>query len=131
MSSGPATGGSPHDIPSAVELLGAVEEFLRGEVMGATEGRLAFHVRVAANVLSMVAREIELGPAQAISHGEALARLGVGSEAALAEAIRSGALDDRIDEVRAVVAQTVAAKLAVANPGYVRADGTGDHVTGR
>lgn len=120
MSGTSSTGGSPHDIPSAVDLLQAVEDFLRGEVTAATQGRLAFHVRVAANVLSMVAREIELGPTQAGAHVDALARLGVDSEAALAEAIRSGSLDDRIDEVRAVVEETVAAKLAVANPGYVR-----------
>lgn len=109
----------PHDIPSAVALLRAVEDFLRGDVLGATEGRIAFHVRVAANVVAMVARQIELGPAQAAAHRAALGELGVDSEDALAEAIRSGAMDDRLAEVRAVVEQTVKDKLAVANPDYV------------
>ncbi|HZU78639.1 MAG TPA: DUF6285 domain-containing protein [Acidimicrobiales bacterium] len=111
--------GAPHDIPSAPELLRAVEEFLRGEVMAATDGRLAFHVRVAANVVAMVAREIELGPEQRLAHAEALRRLGMESDKELADAIRSGSLDDRLDEVTDVVKQTVAAKLAVANPDYV------------
>jgi hypothetical protein len=30
--------------------------------MPATDGQLAFHARVAANVLAIVARELELGP---------------------------------------------------------------------
>lgn len=111
--------GAPHDVPSAGELLAAVEEFLRGEVLPATEGRTAFHVRVAANVLSMVARQLVLGPAQAEAHAARLAALGVADEAALAEAIRAGSLDDRFDQVRAAVRATVADKLAVANPAYL------------
>jgi hypothetical protein len=40
-------------------------------------------------------------------------------EAALAAAIRDGSLDDRLDEVRAFVRETVEAKLSVANPKYL------------
>ena len=43
-------------------MLEAVREFLTGQVMPATSGQLAFHARVAANVLGIVARELELGP---------------------------------------------------------------------
>jgi hypothetical protein len=117
-------------VPSAGALLDAVEAFLRDEVQPATDGRLAFHVRVAANVLSMVARQLALGPAQTEAHASRLAGLGVTSEAELAEAIRSGAFDDRLDEVRAVVRATVADKLAVANPGYAGGDAAGDSVAG-
>jgi len=39
-------------------------EFLTGSVMPATSGQLAFHARVAANALGIVARELELGPAR-------------------------------------------------------------------
>jgi hypothetical protein len=35
---------------------------LLGSVMPATTGQLAFHARVAANALAIVARELELGP---------------------------------------------------------------------
>ncbi len=74
----------PHGRPTASELLAAVREFLTGQVMPATSGQLAYHARVAANVLGIVTRELELGP--------------VPSGAGLADA--------------------VAARLAVVNPGY-------------
>jgi hypothetical protein len=111
-------GWAPHDTPSAAELLDAVREFLESDVLPATEGRVRFHTRVAANVVAMVARELVLGPEQSAAHRTRLAGLGVHSDAELAAAIRSGALDARADEVRAAVRATVADKLAVANPGY-------------
>jgi hypothetical protein len=109
---------APHDRPDIAELVVAVREFLERDVIEGTEGRLRFHARVAANVLGMVERELELGPDQRRDHAAALARLGVRDEAELAAAIRDGALDDRRDEVLAVVRATVRAKLAVAHPGY-------------
>jgi aminoglycoside phosphotransferase (APT) family kinase protein len=78
---------APHGRPTAAELLEAVREFLTGQVMPATSGQLAFHARVAANVLAIVGRELELGPPPA----------GAG------------------------LAEEVAARLAVANPGYLAA----------
>ena len=108
----------PHDAPSAAQLLEAVREFLERDVMTATEGRVQFHTRVAVNVLAMVQRELEQGPAQAEAHRAALARLGVNDEAELAAAIRAGSLDERRAEVVEVLRQTVAAKLDVANPRY-------------
>ena len=45
-----------HDRPSAGELVAAVREYLERDVMPATEGRVAFHARVAVNVLGMVER---------------------------------------------------------------------------
>jgi hypothetical protein len=115
----------PHDIPSAAELLDAVREFLEDDVLPAVEGRVRFHVRVAANVVAMVGRELALGPRQAREHAARLERLGVADEAELAEAIRSGALDARLEEVREVVRATVADKLAVANPGYLHSTDPG------
>jgi hypothetical protein len=114
------TPGGPHDAPDAAQLLEAVREFLAGDVMAATEGRVRFHSRVAANVVAIVERELALGPGQAVALKARLERLGVADEAELARAIRSGALDDRYAEVAAVVRATVLDKLAVANPGYVR-----------
>ncbi|HEY5024341.1 MAG TPA: DUF6285 domain-containing protein [Acidimicrobiales bacterium] len=115
-------GWAPHDIPSAAQLLDAVREFLESDVLPATEGRVRFHARVAANVLSMVGRELALGPGHAAAHASRLDALGVHSDAELAAAIRSGALDDRAQEVLAAVRATVADKLAVANPSYVGRD---------
>jgi hypothetical protein len=77
-----------------------------------------YHVRVAANVVAMVGRELALGPEQAVAHAERLGGLGVSSESELAAAIRSGALDNRLAEVNDVVRKTVADKLVVANPRY-------------
>ena len=50
------------DRPTAVELLGAVREFLDQDVMPAVEGRVQFHTRVAVNALGMLERELRLGP---------------------------------------------------------------------
>lgn len=108
----------PHDVPTVVELVEAVREFLEGDVMAATDGRVRYHVRVAVNVLAIVERELVAGAGHAVAHTERLASLGVSDDAALAAAIRQGDLDDRWDEVTAVVAAAVADKLAVANPAY-------------
>lgn len=108
-----------HGVPDARGLVEAAREFLERDVMGTTEGRIRFHARVAANVLAMVERELALGPPQRAEHAAALARLGVASEEELARAIRDGSLDARRDEVLAVVARTVRAKLEVAHPAYL------------
>ncbi len=109
---------APHDAPTAIELLESVREWLDREVIPATDGRLRFHARVASNVLGMVEREIELGPAQEAAHRDRLAQLGVADDAELAAAIRSRAFDDRAGELRELLAEAVRDKLAVANPRY-------------
>ena len=52
------------DRPDARELLEAVREFLEQQVVPALEGTRQFHARVAANVVAIVARELEGGEAQ-------------------------------------------------------------------
>ncbi len=113
------TGETAHGVPTAGELVEAVREYLERDVMTSTEGRVQFHARVAVNVLKMVERELAMGVEQADAHATRLATLGVSSERELSDAIASGALDDRLDEVVAVVRATVADKLAVANPKYL------------
>lgn len=124
-----------NDRPTAEELLRAVERFLEREVVPRLDGVPKFHARVAANVVAMVAREIET--ADAHERGEWL-RLGEllgsdepcpeGREArrdALAE--RNRALVARIragdadagpfrTELLAHLRRTVAEKLEVAKP---------------
>jgi hypothetical protein len=109
----------PHDVPTAAQLVEAVREFLEGDVSPATEGRVRFHARVAANVCAIVERELALGPAQAEASAARLAAFGVVDDAGLAAAIRRGDLDDRYDEVAAAVRETVRDKLLVANPKYL------------
>jgi hypothetical protein len=70
-----------NDRPTAEELLGAVERFLREEVVSALEGPRRFHARVAANVVGMVGREIARGDADLRAEWGRLAEL-LGSEAA-------------------------------------------------
>jgi hypothetical protein len=111
---------APHDPPTVAQLVEAVREFLENDVAAATEGQVRFHARVAVNVLRMVERELQLGPAQAEAHAQRLRALGVADDAALARAIREGALDDRMLEVIAAVRETVRAKLEVANPSHLR-----------
>ncbi|MEV4806013.1 DUF6285 domain-containing protein [Nonomuraea sp. NPDC049421] len=113
------TGTDPHDVPSAAQLVAAVREFLQADVLPAAEGRVRFHTRVAVNVLAMVEREIELGPAQADRHAARLAGLGVADEAELAEAIRAGRLPDD-ERLLAALEESVRAKLEVANPAYLQ-----------
>lgn len=109
----------PHDPPSAAELVEAVREFLERDVVTATDGRIRFHARVAVNVLRMVERELALGPRMVEDHADRLQRLGVASDAALAQAIRDGSLDGRRDEVLATVRAAVRDKLRIANPDYL------------
>jgi len=117
------------DRPTAVELLEAIREFLEQDVMPAVEGRVQFHTRVAVNALGMLERELRLGPELAAAERARLgALLGHDADldaltAELASRIRDGSLDDRRDDVVAVVRDSVRAKLVVSNPDYV-----GDHV---
>ncbi|HRE00193.1 MAG TPA: DUF6285 domain-containing protein, partial [Ilumatobacteraceae bacterium] len=75
---------SLHDVPTARQLVEAVREWIERDVMAATSGRVQFHARVAANVLAMVERELELGADQERRHSERLAAFGGHDDAELA-----------------------------------------------
>jgi hypothetical protein len=109
---------NPHDVPSARELVESVREWLERDVMTGTSGRMQFNARVAANVLAIVERELEVGTQQSAAHAARLAEFDCTTDADLARRIRSGELDDRLPEVRAAVFASVLDKLAVANPKY-------------
>lgn len=102
--------------PTAAELVAAVADFLDEDVRGACGGQVGFHARVAANVLRTVERELR--DESAGEAREALAELGFTDEAALAQAIRTGQLDDRGDEVVAVLRLLVRHRLSIDHPGY-------------
>lgn len=92
------------DKPSAAELLDALAAFLREEVAPKLEGGVRFKALVGANVATIVAREIRLGPEQDRVQLERLATL-LGKDAAgiadadVADAVRgwSWELCRRID----------------------------------
>ncbi len=106
----------PMGRPTAAELLAAVAEFLEGEVRAATSGAVNFHALVAANALRIVERELS-DESSADPQG-ALAALGFADEAELAEAIRSGEVDDRRADVLACLRMLVGHRLAISHPGY-------------
>jgi len=64
-----------NDRPDAQELLGAVERFLRDDVVPALDGPRRLHARVAANVVAMVGREIAHGDADVRAEWRGLAEL--------------------------------------------------------
>jgi len=83
-----------NDRPTAVELLAAVRGFLERDVVPRLEGPSAYHARVAAKVLAIVAREIETEEAQLRGEWERLGRLLALSDPAPPdrEALRAGIL---------------------------------------
>jgi hypothetical protein len=113
-----------YDQPTASELLAAVAGFLREEISPTLSGRLAFHARVAVNVLEMVRRELALGPAAVEGEGARLKALlrRDGSladlEAALCEAIAGGEVDPNDPALVGHLWATTLDTLAVDQPNY-------------
>ena len=124
-----------NDRPTGVELLRAVERFLEQEVVPVLDGPRRYHARVAANVVAIVAREIETEEAQLLAEWERLGALlalredrpGARDELRDAVAARTRALVERIRrgdadqgawraELVAHLRRTVADKLAVSRP---------------
>lgn len=102
--------------PTAAELVAAVADFLDNEVRPATNGQVSFHLRVAANVLRTVERQ--LSDATSDEAVAALAALGFDDEPQLAAAIRAGDLDDRAADLLPALRALVRHRLEVAHPGY-------------
>lgn len=123
------------DRPTAPELLRAAREFCERDLLPELTGRRRFHTRVLINVLGILEREWEQEEQALRSEWERLrALLASGASppgsfgeladqvrawnAELGSRIRSGEMDDRWDETLAALKETVAEKLAIANPGY-------------
>ena len=129
-----------NDEPRAEVLLRAVESFLSADVVPRLEGVPRFHARVAANVVAMVAREIEtqedhlrgewerlgalLGEDAPLPAGREKTLAAVrGRSEALARRIRAGEADAGPwrAEVLAHLRRTVADKMDVSRPPRERA----------
>jgi len=110
----PAAAAGLHGRPTAAELLEALREWVVGDVREAATGRVAFHSRVAENVLGILEREVTLGPAMERAHQQRLAGLGVADDHAFAAGVRDGSLTGPA-AVQAM-AESVVDKLRVANP---------------
>jgi alcohol dehydrogenase class IV len=129
------------DRPTSIELLEAAADFVDREIVPAIEGARQFQARVVANVMRIVAREIQQEDPAARIEVKALARLlgrdaphlhslddlrkasaSMGEE--LSARIRAGDADSGSwrSEVMSVVRQSVEDKLRIANPRYLEKD---------
>jgi len=129
------------DRPTAIELLLAAADFVDKEIVPITEGQKQFQSRVVANVMRIVAREIDLGEPLLRAEVDALAMLLDAQKPhlhttkdvlaaarrfneELSARIRAGDADDGEFRERTmkVVRQIVEDKLTIANPRYLEAD---------
>lgn len=110
---------TPESVPAAHELLEAVREFLVDRAAPALDGQLAFHARVAANVVRVVEREFEHRVEHASRRSERLARWGVADEQELALAIRDGRLHVDDIDLRSDLREAVRDRLTVADPRHL------------
>jgi hypothetical protein len=110
---------SPHDRPSVDELLESVREWLERDVTQSSDTRIAFHARVAANIIEIVRRENMSAPEINARHDQFLASLKVASEQELVDKIRAGYYDENLWEMLQKLRPVVEDKVAVANPKYL------------
>lgn len=110
------------DDPRPDEIVAAVAEFLRGEVLPVLEGGMAFRLRVAANALDLVLRAL-----RASARGESEYQLrafldmdgpteALGRD--LVRRIDTGELDWKTPGLEALLWAMTDEKLAVDQPGY-------------
>lgn len=105
----------------AVTLITAVADFIKS-IEGELSGRSAFHAKVAANALAIVARELEQQPRAAeqaalagfMGHDAGLD----GLRAELCGRLRSGQLTPETPGLLEALQAVVVAKLSVDNPRY-------------
>jgi len=105
-----------------VELLEAVRQFLRQEVLPELDGFKAYNTRVAANVLGIVAREMQLGAGLSELDAQIAADLGLEVPTAIvprqiALALRDGTLAAD-EQVLSYLKQRTLLAIAIDNPKY-------------
>ncbi len=112
------------DEPRPAEILAAVARFLKEVVAPETTGHINFNVRVAANALEMMRRQLELSPAADSAEQERLRAL-LGEDGALADLnaelarrLADGELDLATPGLADHLWETTLAKLAVDQPTY-------------
>jgi hypothetical protein len=114
----PGHGHPVYGRPALGELLAAVRESLEDAAAGRGPALSGYGARVAANALAIAERELARGAADQVAYAGLLARLGAADEAALATEIRAGRRDHQLAEIAREFRAVVAARLAVAHPGY-------------
>src|SRR5246127_5051532 len=112
------------DEPTPIELTRAVADFLRNDIPPAISGHNAFKLRVAINILDLVARQLTLADGSDAAEAASLKTLlGIDGalidlNRALAEKIAKGEVDLATLGLSEHLWQTTMAKLAVDQPNY-------------
>lgn len=102
--------------PTTAELIEAVRE----RMDDATERPVGgFEARVVRNVLAIVERDLDLGPAVRERRAALLAAFGAEDDEGLAAAIRAGERDGSEAELRAELLEMAVAQLAIDNPRWL------------
>jgi hypothetical protein len=112
------------DEPTPEELIKAVADFLRDEIVPEIKGHNAFKLRVGINALDLVTRQLTLAQASDAVETAGLSRL-LGKQGsllelnrALSERIASGEADLQTPGLSEHLWQTTLAKLAIDQPNY-------------
>ncbi len=112
------------DKPDIADLMKAVHDFISAEIAPALTGHDAFSARVATNVLALMQRELELGPAFRAAEQARLEALlnetGTLEELnrALCEKIAIGTLGLEDEPLMAHLKRATMGKLAIDQPNY-------------
>jgi hypothetical protein len=112
------------DEPTPTELIKAVADFIRNEIMPVIKGHNAFKLRVGINALDLVARQLTLaGDSDMTEAARLKALLGIDGSLldlnrALSEKIATGELDLKTPGLADHLWQTTMDKLAVDQPNY-------------
>jgi hypothetical protein len=112
------------DEPTPTELVKAVADFLRNDIMPVVKGHNAFKLRVGINALDLVTRQLTLEQESDAAEAARLKQL-LGSDGsllelnrALAERIAEGEVDLQTPGLAEHLWQTTMDKLAVDQPNY-------------
>ena len=112
------------DQPSLLELVTAVRDFLEQRAMPELKGHTAFHARVAANALGIVARELEQGGPSADGERDRLTKL-LGRDGSLIDLnrelcrqIRNGVIGLETPGLADHMMVTTREKVAIDQPNY-------------
>ena len=107
-----------------MELLESVREFLETKITPSVDKTTAYYTRVAMNVIAIVERELEKGPALEAAEHARLRRLlnRDGSprklNAALCRQLREGEIDDKDPDLIEHLRLTTLGRLSIDNPRY-------------
>ena len=112
------------DLPTSLEIIDVVSEFLRKQVLPELEGRTKFHALVAANALDIVRRELENAPpANAAEQGRLRALLGTDGTLGelndiLCRQLESGDIGLKTPGLKAHLWTSTLTKLSIDQPKY-------------